>query len=100
MERQPEKLRCRPEILLLWSQRNKCFMCKRRFERPFLLPVAKPVRGLSQPNFNVEAIFHLADTHGVPDDISRQWIVGSIYGLETNEFGAKGLGNLFREDEA
>lgn len=57
--------------------------------------MTKPTRDAFQPNFNVEAIFHLSDTHGIPHTISRKWIIGDIYNLELNDFGAKGLEQLY-----
>lgn len=81
----------------MWATRNKCFMCKHKLEQPFVLPVDKPTQKAFQPNFNIDAIFHLSDTHGIPDDVSRKWIIASIYGLQINEFGAKGLEELYSE---
>lgn len=89
--------KAKPEVLQMWAKRDKCFMCKHKFEKPFILPVEKPTRSKFQPNFNVEAVFHLSDTHGIPDDVSRRWIVGTIYGLELHDFGARGLEKLYAD---
>lgn len=86
------------EVIRMWATRDKCLMCKHKFDKSFILPVDKPVRGEFQPNFNVEAIFHLSDTHGIPHDISRRWITGSIYGLELHDFGARGLEKLYNDE--
>lgn len=78
-----------PEMIKKWATRNKCWMCKHRFDKPVLLPVENPERGKFQPNFNAEILFHVFDTHGIPDDIVREWIIGSIYGMELTEFGVR-----------
>lgn len=78
-----------------WAERNKCMHCKRRFEQGFILPVTNPARGKFQPRFNVEAIYHLQDTHGLPNEITREWFTGLIYDLELTDFGAKGLVGLY-----
>jgi len=90
-------MKANQKMIELWAKRNKCFMCKKIFESPFILPVVKQVRDKFQPNFNTEAILHLYDTHGIPDNISRKWIIGSIYGKELNLFGAYGLERLYDE---
>jgi hypothetical protein len=89
------KVRANSRVLLWWSQRMKCPMCKRRFDKPILLSVNEPVHDKLQPNFNAEVIFHLSDTHGIPSDISRSWFIGAIYGLQLTSFGARGLEGLF-----
>lgn len=82
-------LKARPEMIQMWSTRDKCWMCKHKFNKPVILPVDKPVRGKLQPNYNVEVFFHLYDTHGIPNDTARDWVFGSIYGLELTEVGIK-----------
>lgn len=81
-----------PVIVKMWSERTKCLMCKHRFEKPFILPVEKPERGKFQPNINVEVLFHLQDTHGLPHETVRSWINGSVYGDELTLFGARNFG--------
>lgn len=80
-----------PEVIELFATRNKCWMCKHRFEKPVLLPVEKPERDKFQPNVNMEILFHLSDTHGLPPETVREWIIGKVYGMEINEMGIKGL---------
>lgn len=86
-----------PEAIRMWASRDKCFMCKRKFSTPVILPTKSPERDKFQPNFNFEVIFHLHDTHGIPSDISRKWIIGHIYGLDLTIFGACGLEELYDE---
>lgn len=83
------KLEANPKRIALWSQRDKCFMCKHRFDKPLLLPVEKPQAGKFQPNFNPVYLFHVTETHGIPHDIFREWVIGSIYGMELTEFGVR-----------
>jgi hypothetical protein len=78
-------------VLQFWTVRDKCWMCKHRFEKHVLLPVVKKERGAFQPNINIEVLFHLADTHGLPADTVREWIIGSVYNMEINEIGIKGF---------
>lgn len=78
-----------PDMITVWATRNKCWMCKHRFTEPVILPVKSPKPGKFQPNFNVNVLFHLFDTHGIPNDIVRDWITGSIYGQELTEFGVR-----------
>ena len=91
-------MKANPNMIKMWSERTKCFMCKHKFDKPVILPVEKPERGKFQPNFNIEYIWHLSDTHGIPDDISRRWIIASIYGLERTLTGAKELGGVLNEN--
>lgn len=95
-------LTARPEVLMLWSSRTKCVQCKHRFDKPFILPVAQPVAGKFQPNFNTDVLFHMQDTHGIPADVFAEWLTGSIYGQELGDFGIKSnqpLSGIHRRDE-
>lgn len=76
-----------PEMLQFWATRTRCLNCKHRFKKPYILPVDKSQQGAFQPNFNIEALFHMQDTHGLPNDIYRAWITGSIYGQRLAELG-------------
>lgn len=78
-----------PKVIDYFSKKTKCWSCKHRFKCPVLLPVTKPIHDKFQPNYNIEVLFHLHDTHGIPEDILREWIIGSIYGQELTEFGIK-----------
>lgn len=80
-----------PTMIQIWATRDKCWSCKHRFEKLVILPVKKIKPGIFQPNINVEVLVHVYDTHGIPPDILRNWIIGSIYDLELHEFGARGL---------
>lgn len=92
-------MRAKPEIILMLSKRDKCWQCKHRFERPVLLPVEKPVPGKFQPNINVEVLFHVSETHGIPPDILREQIIGAVYGQELTEFGVKLTDQLSKAKE-
>lgn len=81
--------RANPDMIMKWANRNKCWMCKRRFDKAVLLHIEKPERGKFQPNFNSEILFHLWDTHGQDVDVVKEWITGSIYGWGLNEMGIK-----------
>lgn len=59
-------------------------VCKHN-SSPQFCKFAKP----GKPNYNVEVFFHLYDTHGIPNDTARDWVFGSIYGLELTEMGIK-----------
>lgn len=74
-------------VLLTLAERTKCWMCKRAFDRPVLLPVETDDRGQFRPNVNPTVLFHLSDTHGVPADTVYEWIVGSVYGWKLDLFG-------------
>ena len=91
-------MKANPEIIQKWATQTKCLMCKHKFDKSAILPVDKPERGKFQPNFNIEYIWHLSDTHGIPDDISRQWITATVYGDEFTLFGSREIGNIFREE--
>lgn len=82
-------MKANTEVIKMWATRNRCFMCKHKFEQPFILPVENPQRGKFQPNYNTEILFHLYDTHGLSPDIVRDWIFGSIYSIERTPFGLK-----------
>lgn len=86
-----------PAMITKLASRSKCFMCKHKFDKPFILPVEKIRRGAFQPNFNAEMIFHLQDTHGIPNAISKKWLIGAVYSMELTDFGAKGLEELYDE---
>lgn len=76
-------------IIELFAKRDKCWMCKHKFAKPVILPVEKPIKGKFQPNINNDVLVHLSETHGLPDDTVRDWVHGSVYGLELNDFGIK-----------
>lgn len=79
-----------PLILQMWAQRTKCWSCKRRFDKPVLLPVKNPKRGEYQPNYNTEFLFHIKETHGIWPEAVQKMIFNSIYGIEStmqNVFG-------------
>ena len=80
-------MKANPQMLNMFANRNKCFMCKRRFDKPFILPVEKIEPGVFKPNFNAEILFHVSNTHGIPYEILCNWIAGSIYGQELTEVG-------------
>lgn len=84
----------KPEILTMLTTRTKCFSCKHRFDKPYILPVDNPKPDRFQPNINVETLVHHKETHGIPPDIQIKWIIGMVYGLGLHEFGARGLENL------
>lgn len=81
-----------PDMIELFAKRDRCWMCKHKFERPVILPVDKPERGKFQPNINTEVLWHLKDTHGQVPEVVRSWILGSVYGQELTLTGAKGFG--------
>lgn len=75
-------MKANPAMIKMWSERTKCWMCKHRFDKPVLLPTEHPEHGKLQPNYNVEVLFHLQDTHGIPHDAVPRMILNSIYGIE------------------
>lgn len=77
-----ETLKANPDVIKMWSERTKCWMCKHRFEKPVILPVEKVEHGKLRPNFNVEVLWHLQDTHGIPPEGVIKMIINSIYGIE------------------
>ena len=77
-----DKLRANPYMIKMWSERTKCWQCKHKFKQPVILPVKKPERGKLQPNHNPEVLFHLQDTHGIPQEAITRMIFNSIYGIE------------------
>lgn len=78
------------QVLEMWSQETKCWQCKKgRFTKPVLLLADNPERNKFQPNINTEVLVHFYTTHGIPKEIMRDWIVGSIYGQELTEFGVR-----------
>lgn len=83
------KVKANPNILKMWTERTKCWMCKYKFDQPVILPVEKIVKGKLQPNINVKVLFHLYDTHGLPPDIVRSWIIGSVYEQKLHLMGAE-----------
>lgn len=85
-------MKAKPEIIKMWAQRNKCWMCKHRFEEPVILPVKNPKRGKFQPNYNPHVLWHMYDTHGLPPDTVMEWIMGSIYGAKLTEVGMTEVG--------
>lgn len=64
-----------------WNERTQCWMCKHRFDAPYVLPVENPEPGRFQPRFNGDALFHMQDTHGLTPDLVTSMIVNSIYEL-------------------
>lgn len=82
-------MKANPQMIKLWSERNKCWMCKHRFKQPVILPVKQIKPGKLQPNYNTEVLFHLHDTHGQDPETVMDWIFGSIYNLELTEVGFK-----------
>ena len=82
------RVKANPDIIKMWAQRDRCWMCKHRFKKPVILPVHKPECGKLQPHYNAEIFWHLWDTHGIPDEIAIGWVFGSVYGLELTEVGA------------
>lgn len=84
-----------PHLLTMWTQRTKCWMCKHRFQETVLLPVDTPKHNVFQPHISAEVLFHLSDTHGLPPETVREWIIGSVYGWELNEVGIKGFTHDF-----
>ena len=45
--KEPKRLIANPEMIKLLANRNKCWMCKHKFEKPVILPVEKASAGLS-----------------------------------------------------
>jgi hypothetical protein len=76
-------------VLRKWSNRDKCWMCKHRFEITVLLPVDKIQPGRLQPNISTEVLFHMKDTHGLPPRIVTVWLIGAIYNMELTLFGIR-----------
>lgn len=86
-------LKANPSMILMWAKRDKCWQCKHKFEKPVILPIDKEKQraGILQPNINPEVLWHVQETHGIPAPTTQDWILGSVYGMELNEVGIKGV---------
>lgn len=88
-----DTLKANPELLKMWATRDKCWMCKHKFAKPVILPVEKIEHGKFQPNYNVDVLFHMHDTHGIPREAVPRMIFNSIYGIDNtlqSVYGATG----------
>lgn len=84
-------MKANPAMIEKLASRNKCWMCKHKFDKPVLLPVDTLKQGEYQPNVNVEVLFHMSDTHGLPAETVREWIIGAVYGMELVLTGIRGV---------
>lgn len=92
-------LRANYAVLKMWSERNKCWMCKHKFDKPIILPVEKPVTGSLRPNINVDVSVHMVDTHGMPTkDYVHNYVFNSIYGIENTMQNLYGESRMFKMD--
>lgn len=98
MTSNPQKLIADPLILEMWTKRDRCWMCKHRFDKPILLPVTTPSGGALNPNINVLASIHMMETHGMPTkDYVHNYVFNSIYGIKNtfeNIYGNKRIFNF------
>lgn len=78
-----------PNMIKYFAENKKCFMCKHRFDEPWIKPAKNTSKKLN-PNFNVHALIHMQQTHGIPENYVRDWIVQSVYGWKkTGQLGGK-----------
>lgn len=80
-----------------FATRAKCLMCKRRFAAPFLIPAGCDEEGCLA--INPDLLFHMRDTHGLPEDVYRGWLIDAVNGLDldTTQVPRKDLANNQRE---
>jgi hypothetical protein len=62
------------------ATRSKCYRCRKRFDRPPVLPVQHPVPGRFRPRFNPEWVHHMHDTHGIPPETWVVSLLSTVYG--------------------
>lgn len=68
------KVQAKPEVISMWANLTKCWMCKHRKDEGHILP-----KGEFWPSPNW--MNHYEDTHGLPHDLVIDWIKKSAYGL-------------------
>ena len=91
------KLVANPTMINMWAKRDKCWMCKKKFDRPVLLPVVEPKPGVLQPNINVEVSYHIMETHGMPTiDYVHNYVFNSIYDIENTMENLYGTNRMIK----
>lgn len=58
------------------AERHRCPQCKHRLEQPILMPA-----GCGEKNclaINPAFLFHMRDTHGIPENMYREWLLDSL----------------------
>lgn len=83
-------VKANPYLITLWAERNKCAMCKHRKNEGHLLP-----KGKFYPS--PAWLFHYEDTHGLPHDITAEWLFESVYRDNNNNILIEKWGGLLED---
>lgn len=78
-----KKYKANPVAIVQLADRKRCAMCKHREDEGHLLPN----KGSIWPS--PAWMLHYQDTHGLPHQVVREWIIGLVYGMPINEGGLK-----------
>lgn len=70
-----DKYQLQPKRLFFFRNRKKCIDCKHRENEPYILPSEEK----GTINFSVKWVLHHQETHGIPNDLFRSWLVKSLY---------------------
>jgi hypothetical protein len=65
-------------VMVYFANRDRCVQCKTKFDKPILMPA-----GCKEDNclaINPEFLWHMRDTHGLPEDMYREWLLNAIHG--------------------
>ena len=60
-------------IATYFVERYRCLQCKHRLEQPILMPAGCGDEGCMA--INPAFLFHMHDTHGIPEEMYREWLL-------------------------